>query len=87
MSSIDIKTAEKLYRGETEADMLSNMAKAYSCRLIYKYANDYGDKVTHTDYKVIMAPGDAQEQALLNSPLVHNVILVYRDGTIVNERV
>jgi hypothetical protein len=87
MSSIDIKTAKSLYKGETEADMLSNMAKAHGCRLIYKCANDYGDKVTHTDYKVIMAPGDAQEQALLNSPLVHNVILVYRDGTIVNERV
>jgi hypothetical protein len=87
MSSIDMKTAKLLYRGDTEAEMLYNMAKAHGCRLIYKYANDYGDRVTHTDYKVIMAPGDAQEQALLNTPLVHNVILVYRDGTIVNERV
>jgi hypothetical protein len=87
MSSIDIKTAKLLYKGETEDDMLANMAKAHGCRLIYKYANDYGDKVTHTDYKIIMAPGDVQEQALLNTPLVHNVILVYRDGTIVNERV
>jgi hypothetical protein len=87
MSSIDIKTAKSLYKGETEADMLLNMAKAESCRLIYKYANDYGDKVTYTDYKIIMVPGDPQEQALLNSPLVHNLTLVYRDGIVVNEKV
>jgi hypothetical protein len=87
MSSIDIKTAKSLYKGGTEAEMLTNMVKAYGCRLIYKYANDYGDKVTHTDYKVIMASGDTQEQGLFNSPYVHNVILVYRDGAIVNERV
>lgn len=87
MSSIDIKTAKSLYKGGTEAEMLHNMAKAHGCRLIYKYANDYGDKVTHTDYKVIMAPSDAQEQAFLNTPYVHNVVLVYQEGNIVSEKV
>jgi hypothetical protein len=87
MSSIDIKTAQAQFKGATEAEMLSAMAQAYGCRLIYKYANDYGDKVTPTDYKVIMAPGDAQEQALFTSPYVHNLVLVYRDGRIVNEKV
>jgi len=87
MSSIDVKTARARYQGGTEAEMLHNMAKAFGCRLIYKYANDFGDKVTHTDYKVIMAPGDAQELALRKSPYVHNAVLVYRDGSIVSEKV
>ena len=86
MSSIDINTAKTKYQGETESEMLSNMAKAYGCRLIYKYANDFGDKVTHTDYKIIMVPGDDQEQALLSSPYIHNLVLVYRDGLILNEQ-
>ena len=55
-NTIDIKTARSLYKGETEADMLAEMAKATGCRLIYKYANDFGDKVTHTDYVAVMAP-------------------------------
>ena len=87
MSSIEIKNARKTYKGTTEAETLCNMAKAWGCRLIYKYANDFGDKRTHTNYKVIMQPGDAQEQALLNSPEVHNIVLVYRDGSIVSEAV
>jgi hypothetical protein len=87
MSSVDIRTAQSLYKGATEAEMLLNMAQAYGCRRIYKYANDFGDKVTHTDYKIVMSPGDAQEQALFNSPYVHNLVLVYRDGKIVNEKV
>jgi hypothetical protein len=87
MSSVDINTAKLAYKGETEADLLFNMAKAFGCRRIYKYANDFGDKITHTDYKIVMAPGDAQEQALFTSHLVHNVVLVFRDGRIVNENV
>ena len=65
--------------------MLSEMAKSTGCRLIYKYANDFGDKVTHTDYVAIMMPGDAQEEGLTDSPFVHNLTLVYRDGELVNE--
>jgi hypothetical protein len=87
MSSIDIKTAKSQYKGGTEAEMLHNMAKAYGCRLIYKYANDFGNKITHTDYKVIMAPGDDYEKAFLKSPYVNNVVLVYREGNIVSEKV
>jgi len=87
MSSIDIKTARSAYKGVTEAEMLNNMAKKWGCSLIYKYANDFGDKVTPTDYKVIIKSGDMQEQAFLNSPLVHNIVLVYKDGNIVNEKV
>jgi lactate dehydrogenase-like 2-hydroxyacid dehydrogenase len=76
-----------MYKGETEAEMLTEMAKATGCRLIYKYANDFGDKAAHTDYMVIMAPGDAQEQGLINSPFIHNLTLVFRDGEMVNEKV
>jgi len=54
MSSININTAKSIFGGEYEAEMLSNLAKAYGCRLNYKYANDYGGKVTHNDYKIIM---------------------------------
>ena len=85
MSSIDIKTAQQTYKAETEYEMLQKMAQAYGCRLIYKYANHYGDKLIPTDYKIIMVPGDAQEQAFLNSPLIHNAVLIYQDGNIVNE--
>jgi hypothetical protein len=87
VSSIDIRTARATYGAEPEAETLKNMAAAHGCRLIYKYANDYGDKVTHTDYKVVMAPGDAQDRGFLNSPLVHNAVLVYVDGRIVSETV
>jgi len=85
--AIDIKTARSLYKGETEAELLTEMAKATNCQLIYKYANDFGDKVTHTDYMVIMTPGDAQELGLINSPFVHNLTLVFREGVIINEKV
>jgi hypothetical protein len=85
--TIDIKTANSMYKGETEAEMLSDMARGTGCRLIYKYANDFGDKVAHTDYMVIMTPGDAQEQGLIDSPFVHNLTLVFRGGVIVNEKV
>lgn len=87
MSSIDVATARRAYKGTTEAEMLCNMAKAHGCRLIYKYANDFGDKRTHTDYKIIMMPGDWMEQAFLNAPNGHNIVLVYKDGSIVNERI
>ena len=63
------------------------MAKSTGCRLIYKYANDFGDKTTHTDYMAVMAPGDSQEQGLIDSPFVHNLTLVFRDGEMVNEKV
>ena len=80
--SISIAAAKRSYGGATEEETLDNMAKATGCRRIYKYANDFGDKKTHTDYKRISRPGDPQETALFNSPFVHNVVLVYDDGKI-----
>jgi hypothetical protein len=71
MSSISISSATSIYGKE-------------GYRRIYKYANDFGDKRTHTDYKRIPAPGHPQEQALFSSPHVHNVVLVYDDGKIHN---
>lgn len=83
MSSISISSAKAVYGGETEEETLRNIARS-GARRIYKYANDFGDKVTHTDYKQISSPGDAQETALLSSPHVHNVVLVYDNGEVVN---
>ena len=80
--SISIGAAKNTYGGATEEETLENMAKACGCRRIYKYANDFGDKRTHTDYKRIPYPGHPQETALFNSPYVHNVVLVYDDGKI-----
>ena len=83
MSSISIRSAKSVYGGETEEETIRNIAKA-GARRIYKYANDFGDQITHTDYKQISNPGDLQEVALLNSPHVHNVVLVYDDGKVMN---
>ena len=83
MSSISISSAKAVYGGETEEETIRNIAKS-GARRIYKYANDYGDKITHTDYKQIAAPGGAQEAEMLNSCYVHNVVLVYDDGEIMN---
>ena len=39
--------------GVTEAETAKNMAEAGGYWKVYKYANDYGDRQTHTDYKQI----------------------------------
>lgn len=77
--SISIKQAREMYGGETEAETVLEVAKSGGYRRIYKYANDYGDKLTHTDYKRIESPGDPQERALFSSPYVRNVVL--EDGS------
>lgn len=82
--SISIKSAKEMYKGATEEETLRNMAKADGYRRIYKYANDYGDRVTHTDYKRIPYPCHPQETALFSSHLVHNIVLVYDDGKVTN---
>ena len=84
MSSIDIRTVNMMYGGSTEEETIMNMAKGLGCYRIYKYANDYGDKKTHTDYKYIMSETDPQEAALFRSPLVHNVVLVFENGKVIN---
>lgn len=81
--SISIKSAKELYGGATEEETIRKLAKSGGYRLIYKYANRYGDKVTHTDYKEIPYPGHPQEQALFSSPYVHNVVLVYDEGKVI----
>ena len=83
MSSISISSAKSVYGGATEEETLRNMAKD-GYRRIYKYANDFADKRTHTDYKRISSPGHPQESALFDSPHVHNVVLVYDDGKVQN---
>jgi len=87
MSSIDIKTATKTYGGSTEEEIVMNMAQKIGCYRIYKYANDFGDKKSHTDFKYIMNQQDPQEAALLRSPMVHNVVLVYDQGKIINKSI
>jgi len=51
------------------------LAEAGGYWKIYKYANDYGDRQTHTDYKQI--GGESAEAEFLNNRMVHNVVLVY----------
>lgn len=85
MSSFSLESAKRTYGGNTEAETLTNMARASGCRRIYKYANDFGDKKTHTDYKQIPYAGAPQETELLNSPHVHNVVLAYDDGKVLTK--
>lgn len=75
MASISIKSAKELYGGATELETAKNMAEAGRFSKIYKYANDYGNRKTHTDYKQIR--GDSDEQEFLHSRNVHNIVLVY----------
>jgi len=80
MSSISIESANATYGGESEEDTIKNMAEACNCQLIYKYANEYGDRRTHTDYFRVEKPGDEAE--LQSSRHVHKVVLVYDNGMI-----
>ena len=82
MSSISIAQAKKQFGGTTEAETLENLAKATGCRRIYKYANAYGDKVTHTDYVRVEVPGSAQEAEIHSSEYTYNVVLAYDNGVI-----
>lgn len=81
MSSVSITTAKAVYGGNDEAETLRNIAATYPSSRIYKYANDFGDRKTHTDYKIVRT--DAEENALLSSPHTHNCVLVYDGGKIV----
>lgn len=82
MSSVSMKSAKERHGGTTEAETISSMARAHNCYRVYKYANDYGDKVTHTDYKLVAS--EADEVALRSSNLVHNVVLVYDRGKVLD---
>jgi hypothetical protein len=75
MSSISIEEANKHYRGSTEQETVQKMAEQGGYERIYKYANDYGDHSTHTDYKQLRSA--SEEEQFLRSPKVHNPVLVY----------
>lgn len=75
MSSISIADARSQYGGITEQETVNKMAAAEGCLLIYKYAHDYGDKMTHSTYKRLWSA--SEEDSFLHSPRVHNVVLVF----------
>lgn len=78
MSSISIETAKGLYGGSTELETAKNLAEAGGFSKVYKYANNYGDRKTHTDYKQIR--GGSDEAEFLRNRNVHNIVLVYSKG-------
>lgn len=82
--SISISQANSMYGGATESETLRNMAESGGYRRIYRYANHYGDQQTHTDYKRITSPNGPEEADFFNSPYVHNYVLVYDDGEVLN---
>ncbi len=67
--SISIKNAQKLYGGATEEETIRKLAESDGYRRIYKYADNFGDKVTHTDYKRIAYRGAYPRASTLS--LVH----------------
>ena len=73
-----------MYPG-TDAETICRLAEGGNYLRVYKLANDYGDKVTHTNYYTCKDAGD--ERALFSSPLVHNVVLVYDHGQLVSRPV
>ncbi len=76
MSSLDL--TDVMPYGETEELAIAAYAKKWGVRRMYKAANDFGDKITHTNYVSVKTPQD--EIALFSSPRVHNVVLVFDDG-------
>jgi len=84
MASVKISVAQGVYGGDSEAELLVNMAQRSGCTRIYKYANAYGDRTTHTDYSLITSQAD--ENALLSSSMVFNAVLVYDNGRVLNVR-
>lgn len=46
---------------------------------IYKYANDFGDKSTPTNYKILRSP--FQEKAFLSSPYIHSPQMIYQNDS------
>ncbi len=84
MGTWDISTARNMYPG-SEEETIRRLAEGGNCARIYKLANDYGDKVTHTNY--YLCADSSEELALFRSPLIHNVVLVYDRGMVVSQQV
>jgi hypothetical protein len=80
MSSLKITSAKSVYGGNDEAETLRNMAARNGYTRIYKYANDFGDKKTHTDLKGIKSA--AEESEFLRAPMAHNRVLVFDNGRV-----
>jgi len=79
MSSISIQAATAVYGGETLEETVRRMAAATGCKRIYIYANDYGDRLAHTDFFRVERPGD--EERVHSSATVHRLELVFDNGT------
>lgn len=67
--------------GEDEAEAIAALAERGNFIRMYKLANTYGDKKTHTNYYTVENAQD--EIALFSSPHVHNVVLVFDRGAAV----
>ncbi len=71
--------------GDSEPEAIAAYAAKWGVRRMYKLANDYGDRETHTNYYSVK---DSNEEiSLFKSPLVHNVVLVFDNGEHVNQPV
>lgn len=76
MSTLDLTDVTPY--GETEELAITAYAKKWGIRRMYKVANDFGDKVTHTNFFSVKTP--QEEFGLFSSPYVHNIVLVFDDG-------
>jgi hypothetical protein len=84
MGSWDIGQAKNMYPG-SEEETIRQLAESGNYARIYKFANHYGDRMTHTNYYTCM---DSNEEiALFRSPRVHNVVLIYDRGKAVSQQV
>jgi hypothetical protein len=75
MSSMKISIAKSLYGGAGDTETLRSMAAKNGYTRIYSYANDFGDKITPTDFKGVR--NSAEEAAFLSAPGVHQRVLVF----------
>ncbi|MGH2740866.1 MAG: hypothetical protein ACRDH6_10355 [Actinomycetota bacterium] len=75
MSSFDISFVDSQYEGGSEEEKLERFASEAGYWRIYKYKGSEGGD--YTNYKAISHPGDPQEQAMFQSPYVHDPVLVY----------
>ena len=85
MSSIRIADAKDSYGGSTEAETIMEMAKHRRCDRIYRFANDFGNKRTPSDYAVVAVANSAEDTKYNGSSMVHSLVLVFDRGQLVNE--
>jgi hypothetical protein len=78
MSSIGISDAKERYGGDTETEIIKNVAQRCGCYRIYKYSVD-GE--TYTVFKRIETPAD-EEALLRSSTTAIKPLLVFDRGTL-----